>query len=196
MTGFVVFFGRHGDSEVEEKLDEIRIAIGALVARRAGEAGFDPVVAVTPDGSAEVAFRSAGAAVEHTRTDPFHYGSELARVVSERALDRVCAIGAGAGALLGVDALRAVRQELEAADALVLSNNYYSADLVAFAPTSARYLAASPPPTSLIAWSSGIRTSRTWTSAWIAERRQRLRPGPPQLTPGVPAAVADGGGEV
>src|SRR5207253_6196814 len=44
--------------------------------------------------------------------------------------------GAGAGALFGVSQLRAIREELEASEALVLSNNYYSADLVAFTPAS------------------------------------------------------------
>src|SRR5207237_795188 len=53
-----------------------------------------------------------------------------------RRLDRVCTIGAGAGALFGVSQLRAIRDELEASEALVLSNNYYSADLVAFTPAS------------------------------------------------------------
>lgn len=137
MTGFVVFFGRGGDTDVERKLDEIKIAIGALLARHAGEAGFDPVVAVTRDEAADAAFGGAGAAVDRGESEPFHYGSELKRVVTERRLGRVCAIGAGAGALLGVDRLRALRDELEAADALVLSNNHYSADLVAFTPTSA-----------------------------------------------------------
>jgi hypothetical protein len=144
MTGFVVFFGRHGDTEVERKLDEIRIAIGALVARRAGEAGFDPVIAVTPDADAERAFRKAGAVVDRSETEPFHYGAELARISDEKKLARVCAIGAGAGALLGVDDLRAIRVDLEASDALVLSNNYYSADLVAFTPTSALAAIALP----------------------------------------------------
>ncbi len=144
MTGFVVFFGPHGDSPVERKLDEIRIAIGALVARRAGEAGFAPVIAVTPDRTAGEAFRGAGAGVERTHTEPFHYGVELRRIVDDHRLDRVCAIGAGAGALLGVERLRAMREELESSGALVLSNNYYSADLVGFTPTSALAAIALP----------------------------------------------------
>jgi len=137
VTGFVVFFGRHGDSDVERQLDRIRIAIGGGLLRRAGAAGFDPVVALTRDDDAASAFAGAGAAVDRSESEPFHYGSELARVIEAHGLERVCAIGAGAGALLGIDALRAIRAELEGAAALVLSNNYYSADLVAFTPTSA-----------------------------------------------------------
>jgi hypothetical protein len=137
VSGFVVFVGRAGTSDVERKLDAIRIAIGALLARRAREAGWDQVLAVTRDDEAGAAFRAAGATVDRGEAEPFHFGAELARIVDARGLHRVCAIGAGAGALLGVDRLRAIREDLEATDALVLSNNYYSADLVAFTPTSA-----------------------------------------------------------
>lgn len=137
MTGFLVFFGRGGNSDVERKLDGIRIAIGSVLLRRAAEAGFDPVIAVTRDDEATAAFASAGASVDESESEPFHFGSELARIVTARKLDGVCAIGAGAGALLDVEQLRSMRLDLEAADALVLSNNYYSADLVAFTPTSA-----------------------------------------------------------
>ena len=136
-TGFILFFGRHGASDVELKLDSIRIAIGAVLARRAREAGYDPVVVVARDGEAASAFRNAGADVDTDESEPFHFGSELVRIVDQRKLRRVCATGAGAGALLRVDQLRAMREELEGAEALVLSNNYYSADLVAFTPTSA-----------------------------------------------------------
>ncbi len=144
MTGFVVFFGRSGTSDVERKLDAIRIAIGALLVQRAGEAGFRQVLAVTSDADAEAAFAAAGASIERDQTVPFHFGAELRRIAEERRLGRVCAIGAGAGALLGVDQLRAIRADLEATEALVLSNNYYSADLVAFTPTSALAAIALP----------------------------------------------------
>jgi hypothetical protein len=137
MTGFVVFFGRGGTSEVERRLDTIRIAIGAVVLRRAREAGFEPLVAVTRDEEATKAFRDAGADVDPHEQQPFHFGGELQRIVTTRRLDRVCALGAGAGALFDADLLREMRVELESTDALVLSNNYYSADIVAFTPTSA-----------------------------------------------------------
>ncbi|MGH2378021.1 MAG: hypothetical protein ACRDGT_06050 [Candidatus Limnocylindria bacterium] len=144
MAGFLVFFGRSGSSEVEQRLDHVRIAIGAVLLRRAREAGFDPVIGVTSDLEACEAFERAGADVDQAEGAPFHYGNELVRITEGRKLDRVCAIGAGAGALLGADQLRAIRVELEAAGALVLSNNYYSADLVAIAPTSALRAIALP----------------------------------------------------
>src|SRR2546427_10005834 len=46
-------------------------------------------------------------------------------------------MGGGGGALLTAKDLSALREDLESGEALVLSNNSYSADLVAFAPASA-----------------------------------------------------------
>ena len=136
-TAFVLFFGAGGPSEVEQQLDRFRVAIGGGTLRRAAAAGFGPLIAVTDDASATEAFAAAGAEPAVPRTEPFHFGSELKRLCHERGIDRVCAIGAGAGALLTAGDLASIREELERAPALVLSNNYYSADLVALTPTSA-----------------------------------------------------------
>ena len=136
-TALLLFFGRGGGSDVERRLDTIKIAIGASVLRRGGLASFAPLIAVTADAAARSAFGEAGAEVVAPRTSPFHFGEEVAHLVRSRALDRVCTIGAGAGALFTVAELRKLREELEASEALVLSNNYYSADLVAFTPGSA-----------------------------------------------------------
>jgi hypothetical protein len=137
VTAFLVFFGRGGQSEIERRLDTVKIAIGALVIARAGEAGFSRLYGVTNDDEAAAAFRAKGAAILEARTEPFHFGQELARIVHEKKLDRVCTIGAGAGALLTSADLMALREDLESSEALVLSNNSYSADLVAFTPASA-----------------------------------------------------------
>ena len=137
MTAFLIFFGRGGSSEIERQLDTVKLAIGAVVLGRAAEAGFSRLYAVTNDETAAAAFRSKGAAILPTLTEPFHFGRELSRIVHEKKLDRVCTIGAGAGALLETSELRALREDLESSEAVVLSNNSYSADLVAFTPASA-----------------------------------------------------------
>ncbi|MEK7862076.1 MAG: hypothetical protein AAB295_02290 [Chloroflexota bacterium] len=137
MTALLLFFGRGGPSEVEQRLDAIKIAIGASVLRRAQAAGFGQILAVTSDTDATGSFAAAGAEVVAPRTSPFHFGAELGALVRARGLERVCTIGAGAGALITTADLVALRGELETSEALVLSNNYYSADLVAFTPASA-----------------------------------------------------------
>ena len=136
-TAFILFFGAGGESDVEAQLDRIRIAIGSGTLRRAASAGFAPLIAVTADPAATRAFGAAGADPVVPRTEPFHFGSELQGLCRERGIERVCAIGAGAGALLTTDDLTSIRDEIERSPALVLSNNYYSADLVALTPTSA-----------------------------------------------------------
>ena len=136
-TAFLLFFGPGGESAVEAQLDRIRIAIGSGTLRRAASAGFAPLISVTADPAGSRAFEAAGAETMAPRTEPFLFGAELKRVVHERGIDRLCVIGAGAGALLSAGDLAAMRDELERAPALVLSNNYYSADVVALTPTSA-----------------------------------------------------------
>jgi hypothetical protein len=136
-TALLLFFGRGGDSDIERRLDGIKIAIGASVLGRARDAGFGPLLAVTDDADAGRAFSRAGAEIASPVTAPFHFGQEVAGLAKGRQLERVCTIGAGAGALFTTAELAKLREELEASEALVLSNNYYSADLVAFTPASA-----------------------------------------------------------
>jgi hypothetical protein len=137
VTAFLIFFGRGGSNAIESQLDTVRIAIGSLVLGRAAAAGFSRLYGVTNDEDAAAAFRAKGAAILPARTSPFHFGQELSRIVHEKGLDRVCTIGAGAGALLETSELRALREDLESSEAVVLSNNSYSADLVAFTPAAA-----------------------------------------------------------
>ena len=136
-TALILFFGAGGDTAVERRLDTVRIAIGTGTLRRADEAGFTPLIAVTADAAATEAFIAAGAQVVAPVTDPFHFGRELAALAAGRGLLRLCAIGAGAGALLRSSDLASLREDLEASEALVLSNNYYSADLIGLVPASA-----------------------------------------------------------
>lgn len=143
-TALILFFGAGGDTPVERRLDAIRIAIGTGTLRRAGEAGFAPLIAVTGDAAAMAAFADAGAEVVPPRTEPFHFGRELSDLAAARGLIRLCAIGAGAGALLQSGDLASLREELEASEALVLSNNYYSADLIGLVPASALTAIALP----------------------------------------------------
>lgn len=136
-TAFILFFGPGGGSDVEAQLDRIRVAIGSGTLRRAATAGFGPLIGVTADPAAARAFAAAGAETVAPHTVPFHFGTELRDLVRQRSIERVCVIGAGAGALLTAGDLGAIRDDLERSPALVLSNNYYSADLVALTPTTA-----------------------------------------------------------
>src|SRR5439155_641746 len=128
---------RGGWFAVGRQLDDIKIAIGSSVLRRARDAGFAPRIAVTTDNAASHSFAEAGAEVAPPTTEPFHLGKEVHALAQSRRLERICTVGAGAGALFTAADLEKLRTELETSEALVLSNNYYSADLVAFTPASA-----------------------------------------------------------
>ncbi len=132
-VAFVLFFGGNAGSEIERRLDAVRLAVADHLLRAAAKAGFAPLVAVTPDDSAARAL--AGVAdVARPTTDPFHLGKELRELARARGLERLCVAGGGYGALLSPGDLRDLRAAL--ADGVVVSNNYYSADIVAFAPAS------------------------------------------------------------
>ncbi len=67
----------------------------------------------------------------------FHFGRRLAEVVRERGIDRPVYAGAGGVPLLRGSDIAAVARHLAEADHVVIANNYFSADLVAFTPGSA-----------------------------------------------------------
>jgi len=81
VSAFLIFFGRGGSSDIERQLDTVKLAIGAVVLGRAADAGFNRLYAVTNDEEAAAVFRGKGAAILPTRTEPFHFGQELSRIV-------------------------------------------------------------------------------------------------------------------
>lgn len=135
-VAFVLFFGGNAASPLERRLDNVRLAIAVHLLRTAAAARFDPLLVVTSDPAAGEAL-SGFAEIVRPAATPFHLGRELRGVVRERRLERLCVSGAGYGALVTVADLRGVRERVEAADQLLIANNYYSGDLVAFAPGSA-----------------------------------------------------------
>jgi hypothetical protein len=75
---------------------------------------------------------------------PFHFGRRLAELIAQWEMERCFYMGGGAGALLAATDLAEVARAVLAAERLVLTNNFYSSDFVAFGPTST--LAEQPLP--------------------------------------------------
>jgi hypothetical protein len=69
--------------------------------------------------------------------EPFHFGRRLAAVIAERAIERPVYVGAGGVPLMRGSDLAAVARRLQESGRVVISNNYFSADLVAFTPGAA-----------------------------------------------------------
>lgn len=67
----------------------------------------------------------------------FHFGRRLAEVIAHYALDRPVYLGAGSVPLLSASDFAAIARQLMQNERVVISNNFYSADLVAFTPGAA-----------------------------------------------------------
>ena len=68
---------------------------------------------------------------------PFHFGRRLAGVIRAREIERPVYVGAGGVPLMRGSDLAAVARHLAGATGVVIANNYFSADLLAFAPGAA-----------------------------------------------------------
>lgn len=76
--------------------------------------------------------------------EPFHFGQRLLEVVQRYQIERLVYFGAGSVPLLKGSDFAAIARRLEEKSGVVISNNFYSADLTAFAPANA--LAKVEPP--------------------------------------------------
>jgi len=76
--------------------------------------------------------------LEVVRSDAnFHFGEALRQIVQARGLMRPVVFGAGALPLLGADELAAIGARLATVDAVVITNNFYSSDLIGWTPGAA-----------------------------------------------------------
>jgi hypothetical protein len=76
--------------------------------------------------------------------EPFHFGRRLIGLIEHYELERCLYIGGGAGPLLPATELATIAEGMLATDRQLITNNFYSSDLVAFGPTSV--LQDHPPP--------------------------------------------------
>jgi hypothetical protein len=67
----------------------------------------------------------------------FHFGTRLSAVVRERGIERVVYAGAGGVPLLRGSDIAAIARHVAEEENVVIANNYFSADLIAFTPGEA-----------------------------------------------------------
>ncbi len=67
----------------------------------------------------------------------FTFSARLAQIVERYDVQKAFYIGGGAGALLSDDELHAIVERLRASNNILVPNNFWSSDFVAFAPASA-----------------------------------------------------------
>ncbi|HEY8490505.1 MAG TPA: hypothetical protein VIO14_05890 [Dehalococcoidia bacterium] len=132
----VLFLGGMGGSEVEELVGGARRAAALDTLERAlATEAFDGAVLATDDPSLadEV---PPGVVVDVDRA-PFHFGARLAEIIGRYGIARPCYLGGGSVPLLPTGAFADLAAQLAGQEAVVISNNFYSADLVAFVPGDA-----------------------------------------------------------
>jgi len=132
----IVFIGGLGGSPVAEMMAGAQRAIVCDILERAGVAGvFSRSILVT-DRPGLVKW-SIGEVVEEPAIQPFHFGQNLREITRKYNIDIPFYIGGGALPLAPSSRFVSLAQELESSCNLVITNNYYSSDMVAFTPGSA-----------------------------------------------------------
>jgi hypothetical protein len=87
--------------------------------------------------------------------EPFHFGQRLAALIGRYAMDRCFYMGGGAGPLLPASDLASIAKKLLSTDRLLITNNFYSSDFVAFGPASVLAEHALPDNDNELAWLLG-----------------------------------------
>ena len=139
----VAFLGGIGGSPVEEMLAEaLRAAALDSLEEALGTGAFaDALLATdTPDRLGRL---PPGDTVDPDRGS-FHLGRRLAGLIEQHHIESVVYFGAGSVPLLRGSDFAAIASGLRAASRVVISNNFYSGDLIAFRPASA-LLGVEPP---------------------------------------------------
>lgn len=131
-----IFVGGLGGTEAEQLVSRCHQAIALDMLEQARDSqAFDACVLVT-DIEELIECASPLAVVERSGS-PFHFGQKLREVVREHRIERPFYLSRGSLPLLRTTRMADIAQEAGRANGAVLTNNLYSADLVAFAPGSA-----------------------------------------------------------
>lgn len=142
----LIMTGASEGSEPEKMVSLTRQAVTLdLVERALTVPGLRPVVVAT--NSSELACRLSQYPIQVDVDDPdrpFHFGRRLLDLIVRYEMDRCFYLGGGAGPLLPAADMASIADRLLAADRLLITNNFYSSDFVAFTPTS--ILAEHTPP--------------------------------------------------
>jgi hypothetical protein len=132
----VAFLGGLSGSPLEDMVAAARRAATLDSLERALSTGVFAsaiVVAESQEGLAEL---PPGVVVD-VDAEAFHYGRRLAGVIDRFGLEKPLYFSGGSVPLLSAQEFVGIAQELGRGDGLVITNNLYSADLVAFSPGEA-----------------------------------------------------------
>jgi len=139
----VAFLGGVEGSPVEETLAEaLRAAALDSLEEALGTGAFAGAILAT-DAPNRLGRLPAGVAVDRD-SGSYHFGRRLAGLIERHQIESAVYFGAGSVPLLRGSDFAAIASGLLSASAVVISNNFYSGDLIAFRPASA-LLGVDPP---------------------------------------------------
>lgn len=130
----LLFLGGMGGSPVEEMVAGTQRAVAQDIRERArASKAFEQIILATDDKGIEV---SPGEVVDYD-PQPFHFGKRLYQLIEKYRLNRPFYLGGGSAPLLSAQQLGAMARQLSTSTNTVITNNFYSSDLVAFTPGEA-----------------------------------------------------------
>lgn len=132
----ILFVGGLGGSGVEEMVAGAHRTIARDILERARDTGLFPRPIVVTDRPGLTA-GWGGDVVEEPATAPFHFGQKLREVIHKYEVAIPFYVGGGALPLLTADRLGRLAQNVASSSSVVITNNHYSSDMVAFTPGSA-----------------------------------------------------------
>lgn len=131
-----VFVGGLGGSPVANMMAGAHRAIVRDILERASATGiFSHLIVITDRPG--LAWGESGEVIEETATRPFHFGQNLKNIIYKYHIDMPFYIGGGALPLASAAYIAGLGRELAGSSNLVITNNYFSSDIVAFTPGSA-----------------------------------------------------------
>lgn len=141
----ILFLGLMGRTEVERMVSEAQQAIATDLVQRAHDSqAFGQIIVAT--NSPALARKLEGIARIDLNQGPFHFGQRLRELIRRYQIERPFYIGGGSLPLLSSLELANIAQQLASSERTFISNNFFSADLVAFGPGQA--IEAIDPPNS------------------------------------------------
>jgi len=145
----IVFLGGMRGSPIEDLVaGALAEAALALLEEALATDAFDGALLVS-DSDALASRLPAGVDLDLDLGE-FHFGRRLAQLIRERGIARPVYVGAGGVPLMRGSDLAAIARHLAQTEDVVIANNYFSADLVAFAPGEAIERVALPPSDNLL----------------------------------------------
>ena len=128
----IIFLGGIAGSPVAEMVAGCHRAIAQDTIERVHQAGiFDGVILVT-DGD-----QLDPSVVVEQSGHPFHFGKRLKEIIDKYDIETPFYMGGGSIPLLSSEELRELGIQLSSLEDAMITNNHYSADLVAFTPGKA-----------------------------------------------------------